>query len=212
MKPLSIYILLDDGRAIFSKDFVPDPPPSQLLTGMMRAMQDFIFELTGDYITEIVAGGFRFFCELFGPLMIVLVTSPTIEKNDFNVDSKLNKIGLRFMRNYGAILDAWKGDVNEFIEFENDIAEILGDFSVVSVQPIKQLTGLSLLSLSPSVQHVARILVELGRGTKEDISHQLQIRGHSIDADDLELGLLELINAGFIGYSLRDGDRDYFIS
>jgi hypothetical protein len=206
MTIFSIYIILEDGLCIFNQDLIPNPPPTQLVTGLFTAMQDFVSEVTGSNLKNLTAGGYTFIFEKFGPLTIAISTSSNVGeriKTMFNI----RKIGLRFMKKYGTMIDEFQGDTSVFYSFEDDIKEILGEENIIikDAYPTSPLTPIVLVTLSKDLQATARTLLQLGSGTVETISESSKKTIYETSRD-----LESLVVIGHVGRFTKDNEIIYF--
>lgn len=207
MSIFSIYVISEDGRCIYNQDLIPNHPPTQLVTGLLTAVQDFVMEVTGDHMQNLTAGGYTFVFEKFGPITIAVSTSSNIGEK-ITTMFNIRKIGLRFMKKYGEMLDRWQGDLSVFYSFEEDIRELLGEKNVIMKEayPSKVLTPITLMSINKELQLTGRSLLQMGKGSPEDVA---QVTGKTLyeTTRDLE----SLVNLGHIGRFVHDEVIIYFV-
>lgn len=203
MRLYAVYVINDNGLCLFNQAFTAVAPPYNLITGLLTAMQNFVFEVTGSYPTDLSAGGFTFHMEKYGPLTVVLSTS-----NEKQPIPRLNQLGVRFLQRFGDKIEGWKGRVSEFTGFTEDVKDILGDFEIQKrVDPKNPLTALALLSLDSDLQDVAKALIQVGEASSTELS-KLAGKNEYITRLHCE----ELVKLGHVGRIHKSDDEFvYFV-
>jgi hypothetical protein len=190
----------DDGRCIYNRYFTPAAPPKNLVTGMLTALQGFVRELTGEFPSILGTEGdhpFTFYFQKRGPVTIVLAISDKISQ-----PTEINEIGLRFLRNYGADIENWKGQDDYFEAFTEDLIDLLGeDRTSRRVDPKNPINAFTLLSLDVSLQNIAKELINLKETTSQELAERLGLSEYP-----LRMQLEELVELGHLGrYFSKDG-------
>lgn len=202
MRIFSIFVISENGLCLFQQSFTANAPPYGLITGLLTAVQAFVFEVTGDYPTELSTGGFSFHLKKYGPLTFVLTTSSTSKPIE-----NLNTLGLRFMTKFGAIAAKWKGKVSDFHDFKYDVEEVLGKSQIKKrIDPYNPLTGMTLLTLDIELQDVAQALIQSGEASSEELT---KITGKSEYITRMKLE--KLLELGHVGRTQDDDDFIYFV-
>ncbi len=197
----SVYIMVDDGRCIFYYPLTSISPPPQLVTGMLSALQIFILEITGEYPDTLTAGGFSFNLFRSGPITIVIASS-----SEITINNELYELSLRFISRYGNDLRVWKGKLDTFKEFKDDVDNILGiKTQVDKIIPKNPINGFLLLSLEEELIEVAKVIIQIKEGTSEQISKILK---NSLYQTQLKLE--KLVTMGHIGRVLQLDKILYF--
>ncbi len=204
MKLLSLYIIHEDGRCLYDANFVPNPPPSQLVTGLLTAMQNFVEEMTGSYVSHFSAAGYTFIQKPVGPIYIVVAIS---DEFPFDQQIELTELGINFLKRYGEYLENWNGDMSMFYEFETITREILKVEKIKErIDPQTPLNALTLLELPEELQDVAKFLLE-----KKEVIPTEYAKSRSISVDK-SIELFErLVKRGNIGRILKETEPTYFI-
>ncbi len=201
MKLLSFYIINEDGRCIYDFNFVPDPPPSQLITGLLTAMQNFVQEMTGGYVNHFSAGGYTFVIQPTGPLMVVVALG-----DEFSIGENipLTEIGIMFLKQFGERIEKWKGDMDEFAEFETTLRSMLRMEEVThKIEPTNPLNAMTLIQLPEELQRYAKVILEKRNLSVEEMKREIE----NFDPAKAE----ELVQKGHIGKLIKDHHIVYFI-
>jgi hypothetical protein len=176
-------------------------PPSALITAMLSAMQAFILEVSGNTAKKLSAGSFVFHIEIIGKVALVLATSSE------NRPEELKELRSSFLHKYGSNLASFKGEVDVFYPFEDDVNQILGlEYKEEKVLPSKQLNSFALLQIKSDLQQVAREIV-----MKKEI--KIKELAGILDQTQLitRMQLEELFDLGFIGKYLDGKEFVYFL-
>jgi len=207
MSIATIYILLEDGRCIFTYNLVPNPPPYLLVTGLLAALQDFVFEVSNSYISSFTAGEYTFLCEKRGPIQVVIATTLEGEKKP-NLEFNLLQIALRFINKYGELLEEWDGNTVVFDTFITELEEILGkeDLKYRESVPTNPLSSFTLVKLESNLQETAQAMLQIRNGNISQV-HELTDRTIYQIQSDLD----KLVELGHIGRYSSEGKWIYFI-
>ncbi len=204
MKLLSLYIIHEDGRCLYDANFVPNPPPSQLVTGLLTAMQNFVQEMTGSYVNHFSAAGYTFVNEPIGPISIVMALA-----DEFLISENLplTELGVNFLKHYGDKLENWSGDMSVFAKFDKILAEILHIEKIKErIEPKNPLNALTLISLPETLQETAKFVLERREASPKDLATQ-----QGLSENEAVQRLEELLNRGHGGRLVKDDVPLYFV-
>lgn len=204
MKLLSLYIIHEDGRCLYDANFVPNPPPSQLVTGLLTAMQNFVQEMTGSYVNHFSAAGYTFVSEPIGPISIVMALADEFLLSE---NLPLTELGINFLKYFGDKLEDWTGDMSDFSSFDDILAEILKIEKVKErIEPKNPLNALTLMSLPENLQEVARYVLE-----KREASPHEFAKSKNFSENEAIEKFEELLSMGHIGRLVKDDTPVYFV-
>lgn len=202
MELYDIFIMVEDGRALFRKSFTQNVIPTNLITGMLTGIQQFVHEVSGAFPTELIAGRYTFNFEKIGPLTIVLTTKTERKNVEY-----LSIIGSRFLSKFGAKIDKWKGFTNEFASFEDDLAEIFGpDIIKNRIDPKLTMNAITILQLEDKLIDVAITMISLKEATSEEVAFQLKK-----DQKNVEELLDEMVENGYLGCYINENPKRYYV-
>lgn len=210
-----IYILLPDGRCIFSKVFKGDPIDPQLLGGMLSAFnmasRQWLKEGIHKFVSE---NGLNFVMKDFETFMVASQVSDDISIEN---EAKIETIGYRFMSTYADTIDKWSaGRITSFKDFEHILDDILGIEtdsmqktgkelpSILSEDQV--LDSLSIVFLPKNIQKTALEMLSQKEGTVS------QIADKTGNNEKAELQNLEwLLNEGYILSRKKGNDRVFYL-
>lgn len=195
----SVYLLLPDGRCIFSKSYVETEIDPHLLGGLLNAFniasQQWLREGVRKFISE---EGSNFIIKDFSSFLVVV-------SGDLKVDEEiiLEKIGLKFLSKFGNRIDSWQsGNIGILKTFENDLNKILNitsDNNTSRLLPKNQkvdepfLDSLTIINLPKELQKTALALLSIKSGTVEQVSMETN-RSANQEKEFLE----QLANLGYV--------------
>ena len=168
---------------------------------MLTAMQVFVKEVVGSNFSEVTAGPFSFISEQAGPFSIVVVGTKSKEASE-----KAKYLVLRFIRKYKTMIENWRGELINFVDFDEDVHEVFGMTEGVRVDPKNPLDALALLQIEERLQSVAKRILAKYELSIEEMAKDLDLT--FIDTANL---LNELFDLGYIGRFRRDDKTFYFI-
>ncbi|OLS26295.1 MAG: hypothetical protein HeimC2_15390 [Candidatus Heimdallarchaeota archaeon LC_2] len=201
MRIHAVYVIVDDGRCAYFKAFSEIAPSSHLVSAMLTAMQVFVKEVVGSNFSEITAGPFSFISEQAGPFSIVVVGTKSQEASE-----KSKYLVLRFIRKYKTMIENWKGELIDFVDFDEDVNEVFGMTEGLRVDPKIPLDAIALLQIKESLQPIARRILARYEISIEDMAKDLDLT-FIVTANLLN----ELFELGYIGRFRRDDKTFYFI-
>ncbi|MBD3256397.1 MAG: hypothetical protein GF383_14970 [Candidatus Lokiarchaeota archaeon] len=115
-----IWIIKKEGLVLFS--IVNETKIAKELIGsMISALDCYADEFIKGNLTSIDMLTTRFFIKRFNDILLIATSS----KKERKVNEALDKIGSRFLSLYSDTLNNWNHDTNEFIEFKEEIQDIL---------------------------------------------------------------------------------------
>ncbi|MHA2363168.1 MAG: hypothetical protein ACXAC7_04370 [Candidatus Hodarchaeales archaeon] len=209
-----VYILLPDGRCIFSKSYKSSVADPQLLGGLLSAFNIASRQWLKDPVRRFVSEGDReFVIKDFESFLIVL--SGII---DTEAEAKMDTISMRFLSKYGGSIHQWsKGKISMFRDFEKDLDSILGQSTYDQseqtssiVDPFntgeKVLDSITIINFPPDFQKTALALLTVKKGTIETIMKETG-RLREIEEPILE----DLVQQGYIYRRTVGSDKIYYI-
>lgn len=204
--------MTSDGKTILSENFqsIEGVPDEQLLGGIISALQAVTAEMTKNRseMKSIEIEGLSYHIRSFGLYRIVLITNVLKTPEDM-----IQKLGMRFMKEYGEILvdEILTVPLETFKPFRKTIQELITDETITddlkSINPAKMLSTGEIFSLPHDFQSTALAMVALQEGTVEEIAAE-----SGNDADKTAEFLDGLRGMGFIGVKMREGKTTYFCS
>jgi len=194
MPVANVFILLRDGRVVFSGSFgggaVDSIVEPQLLGGMLSALDGVSRIAGGGHIREFKAEDRSFFVLDFSSFLVVVSSQVPPPQR------LLEDIGMRFTSEYGADLIDWDGNLDKFNPFKEMLEDILVGYvdKGVMVSPLRPLDSLAILSLSQATQVVAKAVLALVEGDAEQVREET-----GLEAPTVEKELENLVGMGFLG-------------
>lgn len=198
----SVYLLLPDGRCIFSKSYKDkgnqqvDP---HLLGGLLNAFNIASHQWLKDGVRKFVSEeGFNFIIKDFSSFLVVI--SGILSADE---ESVLEKIGLIFLSKYGNQIEKWQqGNIGIIKNFENDLNKVFriptqvaasneNKPSIKTDEPY--LDSLTIISLPKELQKTALALLTLKEATLEEVVNETK-RSLESEQDNLE----RLVNLGYV--------------
>lgn len=174
----SVYLLLPDGRCIFSKSYVETEIDPHLLGGLLNAFniasQQWLREGVRKFVSE---EGRNFIIKDFSSFLVVIA-------GILNTDEELilEKIGLKFLSKYGNTIEKWQeGNIGILKDFEQDLNKILNldrdkNTSRILIKGQKldepYLDSLTIISLPKDLQKTALALLTLKEASLETIAKE----------------------------------------
>ena len=122
-----IWIVNDSGLALFSRVY-DEKINAQLFGGFMSALDSFAHEISDSGVDSFDIRNKRFSFLKRNNILFVANSEKKYKEN--KVHKELNKIIERFFELYGDKLENWKGDMDAFSGFQNEITE--------SIEPINK--------------------------------------------------------------------------
>lgn len=195
----SVYLLLNDGRCIFSKSYRNSEIDPHLLGGLLNAFNIASNQWLKEGVRKFVSEeGKNFILQDFSSFLVVIAGNL-----DQDEEIVLEKIGMRFLSKFGDKIDKWSsGNVGIIKDFEQDLNKILNisDFpkNTTMVNKISNpdepyLDSLTIISLPKDLQKTALALLTLRNANIEEISRETQRNSQ----DELRF-VDELIQLGYI--------------
>lgn len=198
----SVYLLLPDGRCIFSKSYKDkgnqqvDP---HLLGGLLNAFNIASHQWLKDGVRKFVSEeGFNFIIKDFSSFLVVI--SGILNADE---ESILEKIGLIFLSKYGNQIEKWQqGNIGIIKNFENDLNKVLRiPDSVAASNETKPtikneepyLDSLTIISLPKELQKTALALLTLKNASIEEVVNETK-RPIESEQENLE----KLVSLGYI--------------
>lgn len=198
----AIYVIIEDGRCAYFKEFSELAPSPHLVSAMLTAMQVFVKEVVGTNFSEVTAGPFTFISEKAGPFSVVLVSGKSK-----TVTEKAKYLVLRFMRKYQGIIEDWNGEMYDFHDFDQDVEEVFGMVDVLRSDPKVPLDALALIELSPELQAIAQLALRKIELTTKMTAKALDMPEFAIDHK-----LKRMFELGYFGRYAYKGDYVYFLN
>ncbi|MHA2173242.1 MAG: hypothetical protein ACXACP_01165 [Candidatus Hodarchaeales archaeon] len=199
----AVYVISMDGRPIVSEKFqsAKTIPDETLLAGLLTAVQGVASEMTKNdeaEINSIMIDNLSYHFKSFGQYQIVLVTD--LPESPENI---LQKLGLRFMKEFGETLLNGSFDQKRFMPFITSINEIVKEEMITDdtkmINPTKKFSSGELYQLSEELQPTALAMISLKEGNAEQIAEE---SGKNLK--ETKAFLEELQQLGLIGKKLGD--------
>jgi hypothetical protein len=206
----AVYVISMDGRPIISEKFqsAQSIPDETLLAGLLTAVQGVASEMSKKEdaeINSIMIDSLSYHFKSFGQYQVVLVTDLPESP-----DTILQKIGLRFMKEYGETLLNGSLDRKKFIPFIASINEIVKEEMITDdakmINPTKKFSTGELYQLPEELQPTALAMISLKEGNVQQIAEE---SGKNLKETLWHLEKLQEI--GLIGKKMTD-DPIYFCS
>ena len=200
----AVYIALDDGRELFRRVYRGVPANSKLLTGFIIALNSFCEETTGSTVDEVRSGDIYYLIKYINPIFVIMVTS-----SRENAAQLVETIALRFVKMYGKVLQYWNGHLifDDFKYVLDEILQMKGTHEEkILLEPDKVLDSVAIVSLNASCQKTALALIEMKRGTVNDIA-----KNANLPIDSVKTDLKLLIKMGYVGKIVSNGIEWYFV-
>ena len=208
------HIITDDGRTIFTEYFMDyrNLPDSVLLGGFLTAFQAMFHSIGQSEISTITIEGFSYNIKSFGLVRICLVTDiPSTAKEKRQKDGIIQKLGLRFVKEYGYFLTLLDISLNIFDSFKTIIFEVLGQDVLIDqsqrINPIKKLTTAEIFSLPTRIHATALAMISISEGTTRDIAIESRK-----NLETTKKNITYLQKQGFIGVRQVKGKKVHFCS
>ncbi len=119
LEKIELFLFRNDGVCILSKT----KRSPELFTSMLAAIEAFSHSVSGLGAEEVIMGDNRIHFSRNGDIICAVITPESFNPYIGNAISK--SIADLFVSKYGAYLAFWKGDLNDFNEFNNEIDEII---------------------------------------------------------------------------------------
>ena len=198
----SVYLLLPDGRCIFSKSY-KDQGSQQidphLVGGLLNAFNIASHQLLKDGVRKFVSEeGFNFIIKDFSSFLVVI-------SGILNTDEEqiLEKIGMIFLSKYGDKIEKWKaGNISIIKNFETDLNKILNiSQELVSSSDANPkirleepyLDSLTIISLPKELRKTALSLLTIKEASLEELSFETK-RSMDEELKNVE----KLVEMGFV--------------
>lgn len=208
----SVYILLPDGRCIFSKSYKGSAADPNLLGGLLSAFniasRQWLREGVRKFVSE---GGSNFIIKDFVSFLIVIAG-----RMDTDDEAKLDTIGLKFLSKYGNEIEDWgKGRISMFKGFAQTLDDILGTKEEEDrIEADRErdpedlvLDSLTIVYLPPRLQKTALGILTLRSGTAEEVAEETE-RSVEEEVDNLA----ELQSQGYIHRRTNSsGEKIYYL-
>lgn len=208
------HIITDDGRTIFTEYFMDSRnlPDAVILGGFLTAFQAVAYSIAQSEISTITIEGFAYNIRSFGLVRVCLVTDiPSTAEKKGQKDELIQKIGLRFVKEYGSILTLLDFSLNIFDSFKTIIYEVLGQDVLIDqsqrINPIKKLTTGEIFSLPTRIHATALAMISISEGTTRDIAIESRK-----NLETTKKNLTYLQQQGFIGVKQVKGKKVHFCS
>ena len=200
----SVYLLLPDGRCIFSKSYIETEIDPHLLGGLLNAFNIASNQWLKEGVRKFVSEeGRNFIIKDFSSFLVVIA-------GVLNADEEiiLEKIGLKFLSKHGATIEKWQeGNVGILKDFEQDLNKILNVDTdkgtsriLIKGQKLEEayLDSLTIISLPKDLQKTALALLTLKEATIESISKETK---RSIEEE--KRFVEELVKLGYIRKQIK---------
>ena len=203
----AVIIIKTDGTTLLTEYFQSDQKLSNknLIGGLLVAMQGITEEISfnNSEMKTFEIEGFAYHIRSFGIYRIVLITDLSKEPDEI-----IQKIGFRFMKEFGK--DLLEKDIltSKFDSFKDVIEEIIGTESYdegKSLNPAKLLNTKAIFHLPNDLQPVALAMLLVREGTVNQISIESNIDEYEL-ADKLE----KLHTFGYVGKKKKNDQIHYF--
>jgi len=210
----SVYLLLPDGRCIYSKSYktesITDP---HLLGGLLNAFNIASHQWLKDGVRKFVSEeGLNFVIKDFASFLVVI--SGILKDSEEYI---LDKIGMKFLSKYGNQIEKWKnGNIGILRNFDSDLIKILeldqqDDYSKNVTRMISKddlyLDSLTIINLPSIQQKTALAMLSLKNCTAEEISIETH-RSIELEIENLE----SLVQQGYLYKKIfNTGKIHYYI-
>ncbi|OLS23117.1 MAG: hypothetical protein HeimC3_26670 [Candidatus Heimdallarchaeota archaeon LC_3] len=212
----AVYILLRDGRCIYSRAYSENPADPQLLGGMLAAFNIASKQWLSDGIRKFEAdGGLSFVVKDFESFIVTFQVSRNLtnEKEAF-----LDIIGYKFFAKYGNTLSPFEGNITIYKGFTPILDNILGVITSeegrtkqnIKIRGIidddKVLDSLTIIELPRTLQKTALDLLTVKQATPEELAS-----GSDCSVEEVEHNLENLLNQGYIMCKTIGSRKLYYI-
>ena len=211
----SVYILLSDGRCLFSLSYTQNTTTDpHLLGGLLSAFNAASKQYFQDPVRKIISEGEKeIIIKEFDSFLVALVG-----KINSSLEAKMDIIGMKFLSKYGDSLKYWsEGEISQFKDFKHDINLILKQELIADeenfttqnghIEKDKYLDALTIIALPSELQKTALSLLLLHSGTAQAISKE---SGRTKEEE--ESFLSELLQQGYINKKTVNQEIIYFVS
>ncbi len=198
----SVYLLLPDGRCIFSKSYkkqYKEQIDPLLLGGLLNAFNIASHQWLKDGVRKFTSEeGFNFIIKDFSSFLVVI--SGILETDEEII---LEKIGMIFLSKYGDKIEKWQaGNISSLKNFETDLNKIL-NVSQEMISPVETKTyikpdepyldSLTIISLPKELQKTALTMLTLKEASIDDIIKESK-RDKETELNNIE----KLVELGYI--------------
>ena len=212
----AVYILLRDGRCIYSRAYSENPADPQLLGGMLAAFNIASRQWLSDGIRKFEAdGGLSFIVKDFETFIVTFQVSRnlTSEKESF-----LDVIGYKFLMKYGNTLSPFEGNITMYKGFTPILDNVLGVITSeeekidqnIQIRGIidddKVLDSLTIIELPKNLQKIALDLLTVKQATPEELAS-----GSNSSVEEIEQNLENLLERGYIMCKTIGSRKLYYI-
>ncbi len=128
-----INILTKNGKSLIFRNYGETEIDRDLLAGFLSAFSGFIKEISQSDIKSTSTEDYKYYYTIIKNILIVVCTD--LEDDDSLTNSKINNIKTKFMEKYNTILkdETWRGNRSIFIEFEEELDNIILESIKVSI-------------------------------------------------------------------------------
>ena len=212
----AVYILLRDGRCIYSRAYTENPADPQLLGGMLAAFNIASKQWLSDGIRKFEAdGGLSFVVKDFETFIVTFQISRTLSSER---ESFLDVIGYKFLAKYGNTLSPFEGNITMYKDFTPILDNILGVITTKEeriekkfqirgiIDDDKVLDSLTIIELPKNIQKTALDLLTVKQATPEELAS-----GSDCSVEEVEHNLENLLNQGYIMCKTIGSRKLYYI-
>lgn len=204
----SVYLLLPDGRCIFSKSYSGSNIDPHLLGGLLNAFNIASQQWLKDGVRKFVSEeGMNFVIKDFSSFLVVISGFLNPEEEII-----LEKIGMRFLSKFGDKIERWqKGNIGILKNFSEDLNKILNVSNIeIAQEKTNQkddqkvdepyLDSLTIISLPIELQKTALTLLTLKSANLQEISNETK--------RDLQLEKISVEKLVDLGYISKKSNSD----
>ncbi len=133
ISPLIQYInfLTRNGKSLLFRNYGSSDVDRELIKGFLSAFSGFMKEISKSDIKSTATDEFKYFYTIVDEIIIVVCSD--LEDEDATINTKITKIKLKFIEEYGELLSSgeWRGNRSIFTGFERELDDIfLGSIKV----------------------------------------------------------------------------------
>ncbi|MHA1238800.1 MAG: hypothetical protein ACTSSJ_06145 [Candidatus Odinarchaeia archaeon] len=137
MKIYDVHVIHCDGRSILRKEFEKSDLDPVLISGFLKALEDFAQEAlpSREALEVIEKGKIKIVFSRSKHVIVALICELDNNENTQQIKYKLNKLTKVIEEKYGAVLEEWNGATNKFQDLEKLVEEFFKPLDRVTMLP-----------------------------------------------------------------------------
>jgi hypothetical protein len=212
----AVYLLLKDGRCVYSRAYSENPTDPQILGGMISAFHLASKQWLRNGISKFESdGGASFIVKDFETFIVAFQISAPLSSER---ESYLDTIGYRFLAKFSDTLSPFLGETSIYRSFTPILDNIL-DINLDSsddpnqnviirgtISEDKVLDSIAIIELPKHLQKIAMELLVLKKTTPEKLARVI-----GLNSEETEENLEDLLHQGFIMCRQKGNKKLYYI-